>query len=102
MAVIAFIFTLGAIYLEKTADDQLRHFLRTRKNKEERMSAGLWGYLDYPNYYGEMLFWWGLYLFALAIDHQNAWWTFFGPLSITVLFLFVSIPMMKKRLANKK
>lgn len=101
VAIIAFVFTLSAIYLEKVADDQLRHFLKHRKNKNERLSSGLWAYLDYPNYYGEMLFWWGLYLFAIAID-RGLWWTFFGPLSITLLFLFISIPMMKKRNANKK
>ncbi len=101
LAVIAFLFTLSAIYLEKVADDQLRHFLKKRKSKAERMNSGLWAYLDYPNYYGEMLFWWGLYFFALAIDYKSLWWTFFGPLSITLLFLFISIPMMKKRLARK-
>lgn len=101
VAIIAFVFTLSAIYLEKVSDDQLRRFLKSRKDKNKRMTEGLWAYLDYPNYYGEMLFWWGLYLFAIAID-RGLWWTFFGPLSITLLFLFVSIPMMKKRNANKK
>lgn len=101
LALVALVFTLGAIYIEKTADEQLRHFLKTRKSKNERLQSGLWAYLDYPNYYGEMLFWWGLYFFAIAID-RSLWWTGFGPLSITLLFLFISIPMIRKRLANKK
>ena len=101
LALLALIFTLGAIYLEKTADEQLRRFLKTRKNINAKADTGLWAYLDYPNYYGEMLFWWGMYLFAIALD-RSLWWTFFGPLSITILFLFISIPMMRKRLANKK
>ncbi|MCK5343257.1 MAG: DUF1295 domain-containing protein, partial [Candidatus Heimdallarchaeota archaeon] len=49
---------------------------------------------------GEMSFWWGLYLFAIAVD-RSLWWTVFGPASITLLFAFISIPMMKKRLLNK-
>lgn len=101
LAVIPFLFTLSAIYLEKVSDDQLRRFLKTRKNKNKRLQSGLWAYLDFPNYYGEILFWWGLYFFAIAID-RTLWWTIFGPLSITILFLFISIPMMKKRRANKK
>ena len=101
LAVIAFLFTLGSIHIEKTADDQLRRFLRIKRGRNVRIQDGMWGYLDYPNYYGEMLFWWGLFLFALAID-RGLWWTGFGPLSIMLLFLFISIPMMKKRLANKK
>lgn len=100
LAVLAVLFTLWAIYLEKTADDQLRRFLANRKDKNERINEGLWAYIKYPNYYGEMLFWWGLYFCALAID-RGLWWTGFGPLSISLLFIFVSIPMMKKRLKNK-
>ena len=100
LAIIAFLLTLSAIFLEKAADDQLRHHLKTRKNKDERLQSGLWVFLKYPNYIGEMGFWWGLYFFAIAVD-RSLWWTFFSPLSITLLFLFISIPMMKKRLKNK-
>jgi len=42
------------------------------------------------------MFWWGLFLFALAAD-LSYWWVFVGPLAMTVLFIFVSIPMMDKR-----
>lgn len=100
LAVIAFLFTLSAIFLEKSADDQLRYHLKTRQNENERLQTGLWVFLKYPNYMGEMAFWWGLYFFAIAVD-RSLWWTVFGPASITLMFLFISIPMMKKRLANK-
>lgn len=101
ITVFAISITVFAIWLESTADNQLRRHLITRTNKNERMKKGVWSIIPYPNYVGEMLFWWGLYLFALAFNVSN-WWTIFGPLSITFLFLFISIPMMKKRLANKK
>ena len=60
------------------------------------LTTGLWAYSRHPNYLGEILFWWGLYLFALAA-YPAAWWTIFGPLSITLLFVFISIPMIEKR-----
>lgn len=101
ITVFAISITVFAIWLETTADNQLRRHLITRTNKNERMKNGVWSIIPYPNYVGEMLFWWGLYLFALAFNVSN-WWTIFGPLSITFLFLVISIPMMKKRLANKK
>ena len=100
LAVIAFVFTLNAILLEKSADDQLRRFLKNRKHPNESLQSGLWIFLRYPNYLGEMTFWWGLFLFALAVD-RNLWWTVFGPASITLMFLFISIPMMRKRLKRK-
>ncbi len=100
LAVIAFLFTLNAILLEKTADDQLRRFIKTRKHERESFQSGLWIFLKYPNYLGEMAFWWGLYMFALAVD-RSLWWTVFGPAAITLMFLFISIPLMRKRLATK-
>lgn len=100
LAVVAYLFTIGAILLEKTADDQLRRHLKATEGKNIRIQSGVWLILKYPNYLGEVMFWLGLYFFAVAVD-QNLWWTFFGPVTITFLFLFISIPMMKKRVANK-
>ncbi len=96
----AVLFTLGAIYLEKTADDLLRAHIKSGKSKTERLQRHVWGLVPYPNYFGEMSFWWGLYFTAVAVDY-DLWWTFFGPLSITLLFLFISIPMMRRRQSHK-
>jgi steroid 5-alpha reductase family enzyme len=97
---LATLVTIVAISLETIADNQLRKHLRTRKSKNELLKTGLWGIMSFPNYMGEILFWWGMYLFALAYN-VDLWWTIFGPLSITLLFVFISIPMMKKRRENK-
>ena len=99
VAILAFLFTLGAIHLEKISDDQLRRHLKSNDAKY-RIQTPVWMFFKYPNYIGEMGFWWGLFLFALAVD-RSLYWTVFAPASITFLFLFISIPMMKKRLANK-
>ncbi len=88
--------TAVAIMLEATADAQLRKFKGESNSSGATMAQGLWAYSRHPNYLGEILFWWGLYLFALAAD-PSFWWTVVGPLSITVLFLTVSIPLMEKR-----
>lgn len=100
IAQIAFVYTLSAILLEKSADDELRRFIKTRKNNNEKIQTKLWIFFKYPNYLGEMAFWWGLYFMALTIN-PSLWWTFFGPLTITLLFTFVSIPMMRKHNKNK-
>lgn len=99
-AIIAFVFTISSILLEKSADDELRRFVKYRKNKNERIQTKLWILLKYPNYLGEMAFWWGLYFLSLTVN-PNLWWTFFGPLIVTFLFLFISIPMMKKHNKGK-
>jgi steroid 5-alpha reductase family enzyme len=94
--ILAMIVTLGAIVIETAADEQLKIFVKNNDNKEAVMSHGLWAFSRHPNYFGEILFWWGLYIFALAAD-INYWWTIVGPIVITILFLAISIPMMEKR-----
>jgi len=96
----AFLVTAGAILLEALADLQLRRFVAGRRDPTERFQAGLWAVSRHPNYLGEVLFWWGLWLFGLAAD-PGWWWTVIGPLAITALFTLVSIPWMDRRLAGR-
>jgi steroid 5-alpha reductase family enzyme len=85
-----------AIWLEATADVQLYRFVRYQKTEGAILNTGLWAYSRHPNYLGEILFWWGLYLFALAAD-TGFYWCIIGPVSITILFVFISIPLHDKR-----
>lgn len=88
--------TAGAIAIEALSDRQLYRFRRSRPSPSAIMQTGLWAYSRHPNYLGEIGFWWGLYLFALAAG-WTYWWTGIGALSITLLFGFVSVPMIDKR-----
>ena len=89
-----------AILLETIADEQLRSFSK-RKEKGQIISTGLWKYSRHPNYLGEVSFWWGLWLFALAVNPSAYWWMIVGPVSITILFFVVSVPLMEKYLKEK-
>jgi steroid 5-alpha reductase family enzyme len=92
--------TGGAIAVEAVADLQLRRFVRTRREPGAVLDAGLWRWSRHPNYFGEVAFWWGLWLFGLAAD--PAWaWTVVGPASITLLFACVSVPWMDRRMLSR-
>lgn len=93
----AAILTGGAILIEALADAQLRRFLAARREPGAVLETGLWASSRHPNYLGEVLFWWGLWLFGLAAD-PTWWWTVAGPLAITALFTFVSVPWMDRRM----
>ncbi len=86
----------GSILLAFIADEQLRNFRKKPENKGTIITSGLWRYSRHPNYLGEILTWWGLFFFAMATCPCN-WWTLTGPVTITVMFLFASIPMIEKR-----
>jgi steroid 5-alpha reductase family enzyme len=97
--VVAVVATASAIVIEATADRQLRRFKDTGEGGT--LTAGLWAHSRHPNYFGENLFWWGLFLFGLAADPSHAW-TIVGPLAITTMFLVVSIPMIDRRMLVRR
>jgi steroid 5-alpha reductase family enzyme len=93
---LAFAVTAGAIALEGLADQQLRAFRLSEPAPGTILETGVWAWCRHPNYLGEIGLWWGLFLFALAAD-RSAWWTVAGPAAITLLFSFVSVPLLDKR-----
>ena len=56
-----FIAFTGLVY-ETIADWQLSDFLRNKKGQV--MNQGLWRFSRHPNYFGEFLVWWGIYLIS--------------------------------------
>lgn len=87
-------------YFESTADKQLSNFIKNPNNKGKLMDKGLWKYSRHPNYFGEVTQWWGIFLIALSI--KSGYLTILGPLTITVLILFLSgIPLLEKKYAGR-
>ena len=95
------IFTGIAIWLEARSDKELHQYIQQTPEGGKTMKTGLWAISRHPNYLGEITFWWGLYLFALAAN-PSFWWVVIGPVSITLMFVFISIPMIEKRLMERK
>jgi steroid 5-alpha reductase family enzyme len=96
----AAVVTGGAVLLEASADAQLRSFVRARRNAAAVLDTGVWAFCRHPNYLGEILFWWGLWLSGVAAAPGFAW-AFVGPVAITLLFVFVSVPWMDRRMASR-
>ena len=48
----------------RIADLQLARFLRRPDAADAVMDTGLWRYSRHPNYFGDALFWWGVWLIA--------------------------------------
>jgi steroid 5-alpha reductase family enzyme len=98
---VATVVTAGAVALEAAADQQLHRFARDPANRGGIVATGVWALSRHPNYLGEIVFWWGLWLFALAAD-PSWWWTVVGPVAMVVLFATASIPMMDRRSLERR
>lgn len=96
----ATILMVAAVALETIADWQLHRFVRENREPGKTLETGLWAYSRHPNYLGEVLLWWGLALFGFAAG--GGWWVFIGALAITLLFVFISIPMIEKRSLERR
>lgn len=99
---LALVVGLGGIGLEWLADRQLHAFVRGPKRPGETLRTGLWRYSRHPNYLGEMMIWWSLWLFGLAADPAWAAWAVLAPLAMTAMFLFVSIPLIENRALERR
>ena len=87
-------------YFESVGDKQLKEFVSNPNNKGKLMDKGLWQYSRHPNYFGEVTQWWGIFIIALSIP--GSLFTIIGPLTITILILFVSgIPLLEKKYAGR-
>ncbi len=91
---------LAGFLLQATADAQLARFQQRRDADRAVMNQGVWRYSRHPNYFGEFLMWWGIWVIAAA---GGAWWTFFGPLLITFFLLKVSgVALTEKDIASRR
>ena len=102
---IGFIVCVGAATLQLISDTQAHRFRKDRRGQV--CTIGLWSLSRHPNYLGEIMMWWGVYMMYLTVGSACGAWKVIlfpaaGALANTCLFVFISIPMMEKRqLANK-
>ena len=91
--ILSFIFVL----IEGLSDLQMHKYRKERLTTFNR--NGLWKYSRHPNYFGEIMFWWMIFIMGLA--YNNNYLTIIGAVINTFLFLFISIPLADKRQSKK-
>jgi steroid 5-alpha reductase family enzyme len=92
---------LAGFACEAVADWQLRRFVASPQNRGRTLQTGLWRYSRHPNYFGDALLWWGLFLIGgLATGHL---WLVFSPIIMTVLLRRISgVPLTEKRMRQRR
>ena len=89
---------VAAATIQLIADKQIHDFRAANPGK--CCNVGLWKHGRHPNYFGEMSFWWGIWIMYAAFNGID--YFIGGPIAMSAMFLGISIPLMEKRqLANK-
>ncbi len=88
------------LLVETVADLQLASFKSDPSRKGQVLDTGLWRYSRHPNYFGDAVFWWGIYLMAVG---AGGTWTVVGPILMTLLLMKVSgVPMLESRMEETR
>lgn len=96
--VIGLLLWIIGFYFEAVGDKQLKDFKKNPENKGKILQTGLWAYTRHPNYFGETMMWWGIFVILIASLEPITFFGIIGPGLITYLLLFVSgVPLLEKK-----
>jgi steroid 5-alpha reductase family enzyme len=88
-------------YIQAVADAQLFRFTRDPASEGKVLDTGLWRYSRHPNYFGEALMWWGIFLMALQVP--DGWQGVVSPIVMTFLLIKVSgVTMLERDIEERR
>lgn len=91
-------------YFQAMGDYQLAKFIKDPKHKGQLITTGLWRYTRHPNYFGEVMMWWGIAILGFATSESILYpmIALISPLVVTWLLRFVSgVPLLEKHMRTK-
>ena len=91
---------LAGFLTETLADQQLVVFKRDPANRGRVLQQGIWRYTIHPNYFGDAMQWWGIWL--VVVSAPWGFWTFFGPLAMTALFIFLTSGILERAMVKAR
>ncbi|MBU2649129.1 DUF1295 domain-containing protein [bacterium] len=88
-------------FFEAVGDWQLVRFKADPGNRGKVMDTGLWKFTRHPNYFGEAVIWWGIFL--IVLEDLSNFWTIISPVVITFLLLRVSgVSLLEKTVVKRR
>ncbi len=92
---------LTGIAFETIGDAQLEAFRKDPANKGQVMDKGLWRTTRHPNYFGDALTWWGIWLVSASTG--SGLWTIASPILLTwMLNKWSGAPILEKGLKKTR
>jgi len=98
--IIGIVLWIIAFVYQVVADQQMRNFKHRPEMQGRILKTGLWKNTRHPNYVGEIMMWWSLYIIALTnVAPPFNFIAIIAPITVTVLIGFVSgVPLVEKKL----
>jgi steroid 5-alpha reductase family enzyme len=85
------------LIIETIADYQKFNFKNDPNNQGKWIQSGIWKYSRHPNYFGELLVWWGLFIITIGYLSGALWLTILCPIYLTILLRFITgVPTLEK------
>lgn len=101
LAAIGAALALFGIAFETLADLQLQRFKADARTEGQVMDKGLWAWSRHPNYFGEALTWWGIWL--IAAETTPGLFAVAGPVFVTfTLVKWSGAPMLERGLHQSR
>lgn len=93
------LWTIGMVF-ESVGDYQLARFKANPANEGKVLRTGLWQYTRHPNYFGDALLWWGLFIACCTVTPAR--YMVLSPIAMNLLLLKVSgVPLLEKRMKSR-
>jgi steroid 5-alpha reductase family enzyme len=94
------VFAVG-LGFEAAGDLQLARFRADPRSAGRVLDHGLWAWTRHPNYFGDFLVWWGL--FIIALGSPLGWLALPGPALLSFLLLRVSgVTLLERTLVERR
>ena len=97
LEIVGFAICLIGVLYEIISDQQLYKF---KSKSKGIIKSGLWKYSRHPNYYGEILFWFGLFFYGCTSD--NIFYLLINPILMLLMFIYVSIPWIENKILRTR
>ena len=95
-AMIGLLLWLIGFTIEVIADEQKRRFRLNPDNKDRFIASGLWAWSRHPNYFGEIVLWFGVAVIASPVLQGWQYVTLLSPVFVYFLLTKVSgIPLLE-------
>jgi steroid 5-alpha reductase family enzyme len=97
LAIVGTLIWLKGFVIEIIGDRQLKAYLATKPAKTAVLDTGLWRYSRHPNYFGEIVLWYGI-----AVIASGAHWGWIGLIGPTVLYITIRYASGVPPIENKR